>query len=198
MAIQLDREGWLIEAAGFILDDIFAPAGIDRPERAFRVSVGFPSNRGNKNGKVIASCWKAAASADGANEIFVSPTESDSVKILASLVHELVHYVDDCEHGHRGPFASMARSVGLAGPLTATTAGAALADKLAEIVETLGPIPHAKLDPGKSGVKKQGTRMLKVECTACGFLFRATQTHIKRLRANAPCPGCHLAGKLTH
>lgn len=186
-----DREHWLTEAAQFIIDDLISPHLSEQPQHPFRVSVGFPSG---KPSKVLAQCWKAEASADSTNEIFVSPIEDDSAAILASLTHELVHYSDNCESGHKGHFARVARAIGLEGKLTATTAGPELAEQLASYVEILGEIPHAKIDVAKSGVKKQGSRMIKVCCERCEFSFRTTQKHIDAMHADNPghraCPVC--------
>jgi hypothetical protein len=184
--LQLDREAWLTESAGLILDELIAPHCTLPTDRDFRISLGFPSG---KVSNVIAQCWVAAASADNTNEIFVTPIIDDSIEILASLVHELIHYVDDCASGHKNHFAKVARKVGLEGKLTATTAGAALAEQLDQYVALLGPIPHAKITPSKSGIKKQGTRMIKVECTTCGFAFRATRTHLDNMHHNH-CLSC--------
>lgn len=171
---ELDRESWLTEAAQFILDDIIAPHCV-LPSTDFRISIGFPSG---KPSRVMAQCWKHEASADGVNEIFVSPTVSDSVEILAALAHELIHYADNCVSGHQHHFARVARAIGLDGKLTATVASPALSQRLDQYVAILGTIPHAKLDASLSGAKKQGTRMLKVACSDCGFSFRTTQRHI--------------------
>lgn len=190
---KLDREAWLTEAAHLIYDDIinqYAPRPTDRP---FRVSVGFPA--GSRGGKAIAVCWSSKASADGTNEIFVTPALDDSVEILAALTHELIHYSDDLKSGHRGHFAHVARAIGLTGKMTATRPNKALAAQLAEYVDILGAIPHAKLDATKSGQGKQTTRMIKVECDCCEFTFRATQKHIQLIDANACCPAC-LVGSL--
>lgn len=171
---QLDRETWITECGQFILDDIISQH-CTLPETPWRASIGFPSG---KPSKVLAQCWKHEASADGYNEIFVSPTADDSMQILEALTHELVHYSDNCESGHQNHFARVARVIGLEGKLTATHAGPALRAQLQTYIDMLGPIPHAKLDHTKSGKKKQGTRMLKVQCNACDFHFRATAKHI--------------------
>lgn len=193
---KLDRETWLTECAQFILDDQLAPL-CDIPATPFRISIGFPSGRPSK---VLAQCWKHEASADGVNEIFVSPTVDDSIEILAALTHELIHFTDNCESGHQNHFARVARKVGLEGKLTATVAGADLKQRLQQYVDLLGPIPHAKLDATKSGKKKQGTRMIKVECvnTACEFTYRATQTQLDKVPAwPALCPCCQIESMTT-
>ena len=175
---DLDRESWLTEAAQFILDDIIAPH-CTLPATDFRISIGFPSG---KPSRVLAQCWKHEASADGVSEIFVSPTVSDSLEILAALTHELVHYADNCVSGHQHHFARVARAVGLDGKLTATTASTELSKRLDYYVSILGTIPHAKLDPALSGKKKQGTRMIKVACSDCDFSFRTTARHIDLMK----------------
>jgi hypothetical protein len=191
---DLNRENWLTEAAHIILDDLlmprvdyFAPIYTKPP---FRVSVGFT---GARTSKAIASCFVRAASQDKVNEIFVSPEHNNSLEVLASLTHELVHAIDDCESGHKNFFAKLARAAGLEGKLTATVAGDWLKNWLQQnIIAALGDIPHGKLELAKAK-KKQGTRMIKIECHACTFSFRASQTQIAKLPTDALCPACSAA-----
>ena len=197
--LNLDREGWLIEAAQFILDDIITPEQPQgwQPPNPFRVSVGYPP-RSTARSKTIAVCIKSEASADHHSEIFVSPSHDDSASMLASLAHELVHYADDCQSGHKNHFARLARSIGLDGPLTATMASPALAHKLQQIIDTLGPIPHAKIDLGLAKAK-QGTRMLKVFCPSedCNFSYRTSQTNIDKV-TDFLCPACAIEDMQTN
>lgn len=185
---ELNREQWLVSAADIICDQIIVKAADDLNEvfdlDNFRVSIGHPQSK-----KAIGECWTKAASTDNTNEIFISPYEDDSAAILATLVHELIHAADDCQSGHKNFFARMARKVGLVGRLTATTAGEALNEKLLDIVDVLGNIPHHKLDTTHRVKPKQSTRMIKIECTDCGFNFRASKTQLKRM-ATAICNCC--------
>ncbi len=196
--LDLDREGWLIEAAEFILDDIIRPQMADdwQPPFPFRVSVGYPP-RTRVNTKTVACCIKAEASADQHNEIFVSPSLNDSLAMLEALAHEMVHYSDNCESGHQNHFARVARRIGLEGKLTATKAGPKLTDQLNGIIKILGPIPHAKIDLGKA-TKKQSTRMLKVACPSddCGFSYRTSQTNINKI-TDWLCPACAIEDMTT-
>jgi len=192
----LDREQWLTQAAHFIYDDIIAIHAPRPTDRDFRVSVGFPAGTRAGN-KAIACCWASAASADGTNEIFVTPSLDDSREILASLAHELIHYSDDCQSGHKNHFARVARAIGLEGKLTATVAGADLTAKLDGYIELLGEIPHAKLDASKSGKTKQTTRMIKVACSDCPFTFRATRKNIDLLDTESCCPACNVGSLIT-
>ena len=185
----LTREDWLTEALAFIFDDIIAPHMPDDWQApATRVSVGFASARATK---IAAVYYKKEAAADGIAQIYVTPAIDDSVEVLAALLHEAIHSLDDAASGHRGLFARVARAVWLEGPLTATYArkGSALYAQLADIVGLLGAIPHVKLDLTKR--KKQATRMIKVRCTACDFHFRTTQVQINKIDfPEAPCPAC--------
>jgi len=127
----------------------------------------------------------------------MSPVESDSLNMLATLTHELIHYTDNCASGHKGHFAKTARAAGLIGKLTATQAGPELTQQLQHIIDAYGPIPHAALTPANSGKKKQTTRMIKVTCKNCGFNFRASAKQINMLHDKSTCPAC-LAGILEH
>lgn len=188
MAINFTtREEWLA-AAVEALRPYFAEHDAVIP--AVRVSVGFPAGRGRKN-QAIGQAWAKEAAADGVAQVFISPVLADAVEVLAVLVHELVHVWDENKSGHRGAFAKLAKALGLEGKMTATVAGEALRDKLALIVMELGDYPHAALTPALSGVKKQGTRMLKVECAqGSGYLVRMTKKWLEEYGApTCPCHG---------
>jgi len=133
------REEWLCRAIRE-LGWVFAEAGYELPP--LRASIGWTS-RGK--GRWLAECWPRSASSIGINEIFVAPTEDDSVMILDHLTHELVHAVDDCASGHGRTFRRIALDVGLVGPMPRATAGQSLLRRLGGIVECLGPIPHQRL-----------------------------------------------------
>ncbi len=188
--LDLDREAWLTEAAQFILDDKINTHmnGKSYPAN-YRISIGYPP-RSRGNSKAITVCIASAASADSTSEIFVSPKLGDSLSILEALTHELIHYSDDCQSGHRHHFARLARKIGLVGKLTATKASPALLEYLQTIIDTLGDIPHAaiNLDIAKP---KQTTRMIKIECQQCGFNYRASQTQIDKITVWA-CPACEV------
>jgi predicted peroxiredoxin len=85
--------------------------------------------------------------------------------------------IDDCQHGHKAPFARIAKRVGLEGKMTATHAGKTLAQRLNALAAEIGPYPHASLD--MSQVKKQGTRLIKLVCADCGYTVRTTAKWIE-------------------
>lgn len=177
------RETWL-QAGVAGLEKIFTDAGYTLP--AVKVSCSWPG--GGSARKRIGECWSRSASAAKINEIFISPTVSEPVAALDILAHELCHAVDDCASGHRKPFAKIAKAIGLEGKMTATVAGPLLLPKLQAIAVKLGDYPHATLS--LAGRKKQGTRMIKVECSDCGGVFRTTQKWLDEAEHALCCPFC--------
>jgi len=187
-----NREAWLIQAAAILADTILLPAIHRLDEQIaplqYNVSLGHPKSKNS-----IGECWKKTASEDQAtSQIFITPGESNSTRILDVLLHELIHAADDCESGHKNFFARVARAVGLEGKFTATRAGVELQEKLLDIVDALGEIPHTALIAANSGKPKQTARMLKIECRECAFTFRASKTQlIRAYESGAPvCPCC--------
>jgi len=123
-------------------------------------------------------------SADKTHEIFVSPTVADSLHAGGILMHEIIHAIVGTHEGHKGPFVTLARAVGLEGKPTATNPGKALTRRLNALIGELGPYPHATLSLIQ--IKKAGTRLIKVACPACGYTVRATR---KWLEIGSPiCP----------
>lgn len=174
------REEWLQEGADKMRTQLFAEQGYNVPE--VRVSVGFPST--GAGGKVIGECHYMAS--DKMPQIFIHPTLDEATRALDVLAHELVHATLGGLAGHKKEFKKCAVSIGLTGKMTATTAGETLQAWLNELVEELGEYPHAKLDT--SGRKKQGTRLIKVECAECGYNLRTTAKWLQLMGAPiCPC-----------
>jgi hypothetical protein len=180
------REAWL----GALVDALrptFAELGFPLPER-IRVACGWPSKSAlTAKARRIGEAWSARCSADGAHETFLSPCLVDVVEVGATLVHELVHHAVGVECGHKGAFRRCALAVGLTGPMRATSAGPALAERLHAIAAAIGAYPHGTLD-ATLGRKKQTTRMLKIACTDCGCIARMSRQAIDE--AGLPTCGC--------
>ena len=156
------REWWLHEAAKFLLAMM---AASDVPTAPVRVSCGWPVSGGLGDGPhVIGQCFAQEVCADGVSQIFISPRIADSVEVLGTLLHELIHAGVGCRHGHRKPFSQAARSLGLVGPPTATTVGPELVQVLEVFITQMGPYPHAPIVMSKKA--KVGSRMRLYEC-AC-------------------------------
>jgi hypothetical protein len=194
-----ERESWLAAAAVMLQHEVFPVAGIDAAsweQRKYRVSCGFPIGyRGSRTGKVaLGQAFDPSISADGTMEVFINPILDNPVDVIAVLAHELIHVEAGIACGHRGRFASVARAIGLTGPMTATVPGDELRGKLQRIVADLGIYPHAKVDPNAR--KKQGTRLLKLQCSDCGWTARVSALQANRLHAASTCPVCIAVGSL--
>jgi hypothetical protein len=174
----LTREQWL-QAATDKLRPMFSEVGAELPKN-IRVSCGWPTKRalaGNSGLRAIGQAFASSCSTEKLREVFISPCIAHAPTVLATLVHELVHAQDDCKNGHKAPFRRVAVALGLEGKMTATFAGSELAGKLSAIAAEIGDYPHAPLD--LSNLKKQSTRMIKVECPECGYTVRTTAKWIE-------------------
>jgi hypothetical protein len=182
------REAWLKAAASQMRPWIIAAGGGDYIDPL--VSVGFPKgSRGKSAANAIGQCWDKAVSADKQSaHIFIIPTMTDPVEVLAVLAHELVHASVGTQCGHRGPFRKVAVALGLEGKMTATVPGEMFRRKLTELSNELGIYPHVELKPRKRG--SVGSRLVKVECpsTWCGCIVRMTRKWIDEL--GPPTCGC--------
>lgn len=185
----VNREQWLSTAAEH-LSEWLGQIGEEVPP--MRISVGFPGGRSNRK-TTVGQCWPTSLTDDGVAQIFISPIrgEKDTPKILGTLLHEMIHAVDDCENGHKGNFVRIAKAVGFVSKWTSSdNQSEELHDRLVELAETLGPIPHATLLQGGRAAdepKKQTTRMIKVICPDDGYTVRMTRKWLDQL-GTPTCP----------
>lgn len=103
-------EVWLNEAVE-LLRPVFAEAGYEIPP--VYVSVGF-STYGYKPGakkNIIGVCHASWMTMDGINEIYITPLVTEPVDVIALLVHELIHAVDDCKSSHGPGFQKISRAL---------------------------------------------------------------------------------------
>lgn len=179
------REEWLTEAADRLNDWIAAETDL-KPSSRILVSCGWP--RRDRNGKVIGQCFPKAAGV-GVNHLFISPNQSDRVKVLDTLLHELVHAADNCKSGHKGAFVKAIRALGIEGKPTSGNAGPELRKRLKALATELGPYPHTLLS-AFNGPKPQSTRMLKVVCAeGSDYCVRMTRKWIEEV--GYPKCACH-------
>jgi hypothetical protein len=164
---SFERQRWL-EAAVEALRAKFATAGYAIPEKV-RVSIGWPKRAATCG--AIGECWATEASSDKHNELFVSPELTEGARILDVLAHEMVHATVGTAAGHRKPFKQCALRIGLVGPMRSTSAGPEFAEWGETLFKRIGPYPAGFL----TDTPKQGTRMLKCECSSCGYTVRITR-----------------------
>jgi hypothetical protein len=175
---SLERQQWL-EAAVEALRDRFARAGYTIPEEV-RYSIGWPK-RASSCG-AIGECWPADASSDRHREMFVSPVCVDGLEVIATQAHELAHVACGVP-GHGPAFKRCALAIGLTGRMRATVPGPEFTVWAYALFKHIGLYPAGFL----TDTPKQGTRMLKCACRACGYTIRITR---KWLDASGPpiCP----------
>lgn len=183
-----NREDWLGKAAQ-LLGEWLTEFGEEVPP--MRISVGFPGGRANRN-RTVGQCWKRCVAEDEINQIFISPIrgEGETRAVLGTLLHEMIHAVDDCESGHRGNFARIARGLGFIPKLTsADNRTEDLNERLDGLGERLGAFPHAALNPAAGGVaeKPQTTRMIKLACPDDGYTVRTTRKWLDTGTPSCPC-----------
>jgi hypothetical protein len=135
------RENWLRDAVKKFRTLIEEVSGIVVPD--VRVSMGYGGIRYERD--VAAVCYRRDADEFGLNQIFISPAHGNAVKVLESLLHELIHAALDNEDGHKGRFAEYAVRLGFDGPFTVTPASPGLKDELELLAIELGAFPHGKL-----------------------------------------------------
>jgi hypothetical protein len=176
------RESWLI-AVVQKLRSLFTDKGFEIPP--IRISCSWPSRMIRKR---IGECWSSKASKDGSRQMFISPVLDDGLEVAAVVVHELLHACLPHEVAHKGPFRKGMKALGLEGKPTATVAGEELKRRLNDLCGDLGQYPHSALFLTDPAAKKQGTRMLKLECPVCGCVIRTTMKWIDEYETwTCPC-----------
>jgi hypothetical protein len=176
------REEWLQACI-----DLFRPAfkAAGEPLRdTIRASCAFPRR---SRGKAIGQHWPTNFSSDKHDEIFISPILAEPLRVADVLAHELVH---THHSNHKAKtFGKLARALHLEGKLTATTGGEAFKLAFAGGITALGEYPHGAMNERSKPTGGQSTRLLKCECSECGYLARVTRKWIEA--AGAPiCPEC--------
>ncbi len=175
----MTREEWLNQALLELQAHVFVASGVAwREDVKIRVSCGWPSSKAlSLKHRTIGTCHTREQSKDKVNEIFVSPYVDESLEVLATEAHEIIHALDNCKSHHKGFFLTTMKQIGLEGKPTATHAGTELITRLNGIIEKIGTYPHATLDPAIKD-KKQSTRLVKAECPECGYVIRTTRKWI--------------------
>jgi hypothetical protein len=163
--MNLTREQWLEQATELMrpwLDGEGAPL----PEKIL-VSCGFTKGKGNDKG--IGQCFDAECCEEKVYQIFISPCQEETTRVLDILLHELIHAAVGIKEGHKGRFKSVATNLGLTGKMTATVCeeGSELHSKLLKIQDKLGKYPHSALVLKKQekGEKKKTNSWIRLQST---------------------------------
>lgn len=204
--VHNSSESWLRA----LIDDlrpVFGACGLIIPEKirgaiAF-TSHGKPGRMKAGSGQWPGECWPAAASDDGFCELIVRADYAEPLAIAKIVAHELIHAcLPNAKHGKA--FRDAALRLGFEGQMRSALPGAALSQRLNELVTAIGPLPRARLNfdvvtigglPVADRAKKQTTRMLKAECRApgCGYTVRVAARWIRECGP----PHCPLHAAMT-
>ena len=103
-------EVWLAEAVE-LLRPTFRAAGHEIPP--VHVSIGFTSTgyRFGSKRYTQGMCYARRLSIDGINEIYIAPVVKSAEGVMDLLMHELIHAVLDCKHGHGPEFQKIATDI---------------------------------------------------------------------------------------
>jgi hypothetical protein len=192
------------------------------PEQ-IHISVGFGFGAKRENGVIVGQSWRSDRSADKVNHMFISPEIAHASTVLGIMIHEMLHVLFDCDHGHDRVFAAFGAVLGLEGKPTEMLPGPAFEMELMLMAETaLGAYPHSALDVerkaalvptdgvpvpagggwierGYVGPAPQRARMIKCWCVKCGYTTRTARSWIVVARPVCPNPACeaHLSDMVT-
>ena len=198
-----NREAWLTEAGRMIYPVIdavaqsFAKDYRPVPFEDFAFSCSITSGGSTQMRKVAGEIAYAEGTGNGKHEIRIAPSQDDSVQVVGVVIHEMIHAFAIGD-GHRGDFARIARFIGLKGKMTATYVekddqkGDRLRCVVNSILTTIGEYPHQKVRaPVPRGKRGIGSRMLKIVCTDCDLVMRASGMQAEKIdRCDCPVPGC--------
>ena len=181
MTNTITREQWLNQASEH-LRTLFESVGESVPTKV-RASCGFPSKSAmSAKNRRIGECWNSVASADSHTEIFISPTISDSSRVLDILAHEWIHAIHP-NAGHGKAFKHTATAIGLEGKMTATVAGDKFKAWASPVLAILGDYPHAELKPANA---------IKSKAPECSNVSAQTAATSHTLRASGWLTWAHL------
>lgn len=196
------------------------------PEK-IHISVGFGYGAKRENEVIVGQSWRTDRSADKVNHMFISPEIAHASTVLGIMIHEMLHVLFDCDHGHDRVFAAFGQILGLEGKPTEMLPGPAFEMELMLMAEQeLGAYPHSALDVerrtaivsadpkvpvpaggwierGYVGPAPQHARMIKCWCPGnsggCGYTTRTARSWITVARPVCPNRACdrHLMDMVT-
>jgi predicted SprT family Zn-dependent metalloprotease len=182
--MQIANE-WLENAKDRICQEIFNDPEVGKN---CQISYSWPSKGAfAKKKQVAGQAWQQ----DGKDAIFISPIlfkEKHKIKLLSTLIHELIHIEVGVDEGHGKVFKTAMKRIGLEGKVTESRAGKELEERLNGLELPKVPV----LDfVGKE--KKQTTRMKLVEC-GCQRKIRLSKKVLEE--GGIVCKNCSTEFKL--
>jgi hypothetical protein len=225
------REQWLVAAYRYLrpqfdqlveligmakaTDPKFADLPDYRMPEDVHISVGFGYGAKRENEVILGQTWRSDRSSDKVNHVFISPEIEHASTVLGVMIHEMLHILFDCDHGHDRVFAAFGQMLGLEGKPTEMLPGPAYEMELMLLAEQhLGAYPHAKLDVqrtkaivpadgtpvpsggwGYVGPAPQTNRHMGAFCPECGYLVRSARKWLAIAVPACPNPQCARLGQ---
>ena len=144
------------------------------------VACGYPPNtRIGAKFDTLGVHINPKASSIAKHEIFINPIVDDTYQAIDILLHELVHAIQTDlfpkSKAHGKEFRAICKKIGMDGSkkYAQACAGIELSKLIKEWIKEIGKYPHGSINL-KADRKKQSTRMIKLECSCCGFIARCS------------------------
>lgn len=131
---KTQRKQWIADAVTPLRLDLESIAPVP-PD--LTLHVGFPARFVKHTSLDCLGCCNHRPSL----QIFISPTLTHPLKVLAVLAHELIHASLGWGHDHDEVFEKAAQELGFVGEMDAASPGPELTNRLNEISNTLGSYP---------------------------------------------------------
>jgi hypothetical protein len=138
------------------------------------LNYGFTSSGARSS--AVGECWPRSACSSGLNFILLRPTEPDPVKLLATLLHEYVHAIDDCKNRHNKEFKKIATSLGLTGPMRSTEANPELKVVLQSMLARIGKPPNRHITTSLK--RRISVPTPKSKCPECEYTVSVPRKYV--------------------
>jgi len=181
--MKIENDTWLDSALQEV-KDLFVEYGYKVP--AVKVTLGFTSK--GLRSSTVGECWPRKASTSNVNHIFISPANTSSESIISTLIHECIHAIDNCEHGHGKEFKKIALDIGFKLPMRSTPAGEELQSRIEKIVGRIGEYRDSTIKAThQPRLRKPPAR---ATCSKCGY----SVSMLKQFLDQGPplCPKHHI------
>ncbi len=174
----MNREQWLNQLATVAIPAISRSTPYPAEELSVKLSCGFPSQKGKRK-PVSAQLIPPTASEDFNAEIFVTPELAEKRKVAKAVLPLLVAVVTG-DFKQRQNYRQAIQALGLNAEELPTWAKS--------IVDDLPAYPHAEVR--LENIKKQTTRLIKVECVRDAYIARVSRTTLY-VHGAPICPACN-------
>ena len=213
----MDRNDWLRKVCERAIEtraDIFANTDLDL------VTLDTAYTSSGKRSNTYGEAYTIVDQDAIRGQIIVSGVYTDPFEIAVTVVHELLHVECPGDH-HGGQFRVKSKALGVSDAAHWKEQSSDFKAWIEDIIADAGPMPGRVALPGQpkrtrvriplppaeveapapevavgefsSAQPKQGSRLLKLECSECGFICRTTA---KWVRDDMDCPYPDCSGKL--